>query len=99
MAKKLTAIQRRSLRHEGRTWDGLTDADLARLFDEAPPVRIRLRRPPPKSLTVALHREMLNGLQRVARRKQVHPRQLAAMWIAEGLAREKVPGGRTRRVG
>ncbi len=98
MAKKLTAVERRGLRKEAPEWDALTDAEVARLFDAATPVGIRLRRPPPKSLTVALDRDTLNRLRRVARRKQVRPRQLAAMWIAECLAREHVPAGRPRRV-
>ena len=98
MAKRLTAAARRALQTEAREWDALTDIEVARLFDTARPVGVRVRRPPPKSLTVALDRDTLNRLRRVARRKQVRPRQLAAMWIAECLAREPVAARRPRRV-
>ena len=53
MARKLTAAQRRALRKEAEEWDRLSDEDWARLFDEGKPVHIRLRRPPPKTPTVA----------------------------------------------
>jgi len=88
MAKKLTAAQRLALRKEAEEWDRLSDEDWARLFDEGTPVQIRLRRPPPKILTVALDEQTLNRLRRIARRKQVQPRQLAAIWIAERLGEE-----------
>ncbi len=88
MAKKLTAAQRRALLEEARDWDQLSDEDLARVFDEGKPVNVRLRRPPPKTLTVALDEQTLNRLRRIARRKQVRPRQLAAIWIAERLREE-----------
>ena len=99
MAQKLTAIQRQALRKEARKWDELSDAEIARLFDEGRPVRIRLRRLPPKTLTVALDVQTLNRLRRVARRKQVGPRQLAAIWIAERLGREQPDAGKQRRTG
>lgn len=54
MAEKLTAAKRRALREEAKEWDHLSDEDLARLFDEGKPVHIRLRRPPPKTIPVAL---------------------------------------------
>jgi len=54
VAQKLTAAQRRALHEEADEWDHLSDEELARLFDEGKPVHIRLRRPPPKTLTVAL---------------------------------------------
>ena len=88
MARRLTAAKRRALRDEADEWDRLSDEDWARLFDEGTPVRIRLRRPPPKTLTVALDTQTLNRLRRVARRKQVGPRQLAAIWISERLGKE-----------
>ncbi len=94
MAQKLTAGQRRALREEAQEWDKLGDEELARLFDEEKPVRVRLRRPPPKTLTVALDAQTLNRLRRIARRKQVGSRQLAAIWIAERLGREQATAGR-----
>ena len=99
MAQKLTTTKRRALREEAREWDELTDEEFARLFDEGKPVQIRLRRPPPKTLMVALDAETLNRLRRIARRKQVGPRQLAAIWIAERLGREQATAGRQRRTG
>lgn len=88
MVQKLTAAGRRALREEAEEWDQLSAEDFAVLFDEGKPVRIRLRRPPPKTLTVALDAQTLNRLRRVARRKQVGPRQLAAIWISERLGKE-----------
>ena len=89
MAQKLTAAQRRALQREAFGWNELSDKDFARLFDEGQPVRVRIRRPPPKTLTVALDEQMLNRLKRVARHKQVRARHLVAMWIAERLAKER----------
>ena len=88
MARKLTAAQRRALRKEAEEWDRLSDEDWARLFDEGTPVKFHIRRPAPKTLTVALDEKTLNRLRRIARRKQVRPRQLAAIWIAERLGEE-----------
>ena len=89
MAQKLTAAQRRALQREAVGWDELSDEEFARLFNEGPPVRVRVRRPPPKTLTIALDERTLNRLKRVARHKQVRPRHLVAVWIAERLARER----------
>ena len=89
VAQKLTAAQRRALKREAVGWDELPDEDFARLFKESPPVRVRIRRPPPKTLTVALDEQTLNRLRRVARHKQVRARHLVAMWIAERLAQER----------
>jgi hypothetical protein len=96
VAEKLAAAKRRALREEAEEWDRLSDEDLARQFGEGKPVHIRLRRPPPKTLTVALDAQTLNRLRRVARRKQVGPRQLAAIWISERLGEEPTtePGRR-----
>lgn len=99
MAQKLTATKRRALREEAQEWDELTDEELARLFDEGKPVQVRLRRPPPKTLTVALDAQTLNRLRRIARRKQVGPRHLAAIWIAERLGREQAATDKQRRTG
>ena len=99
MAQKLTAAKRRALREEAEEWDQLGDADLAQLFDEGEPVQIRLRRLPPKTLTVALDAQTLNRLRRVARRKQVGPRQLAAIWISERLGEESATAAKQRRTG
>ena len=99
MAQKLTTAKRRALREEAEGWDHLSDEDLARQFDEAQPVQIRLRRPPPKTLTVALDAQTLNRLRRVARRKQVGPRQLAAIWISERLGEEPTTTRGQRRTG
>jgi hypothetical protein len=99
MAQKMTAAKRRALREEAQEWDGLSDEDLARQFDEGKPVHTRLRRPPPKTLTVALDAQTLNRLRRVARRKQVGPRQLAAIWISERLGEEPITTRGQRRTG
>ena len=99
MAQKLTTAQRRALREEAQEWDELTDEQFARLFDEGKPVPTRLRRPPPKTLTVALDVETLNRLRRIARQKQVGPRHLAAIWIAERLGHEPIATGKQRRTG
>jgi hypothetical protein len=99
VAQKLTLAQRRVLEKEARDWDALRDEDLAHLFEEGKSVQIRLRRPPPKTLTVALDEPTLNHLKRVARRKQVGPRQLAAIWIAERLGSETAARPRARRAG
>ena len=89
MAQKLTAAQRRALKQEAVGWDELSDEDFARLFSAGPPVRVRVRRPPPKALTIALDEQTLNRLKRVARHKQVRARHLVAMWIAEHLSQER----------
>lgn len=99
VAQKLTPARRRALREEARGWDELSDEEFARLFEEGKPVQIRLRRPPPKTLTVALDARTLNRLRRIARRKQVGPRQLAAIWIAERLGHEQDAAGGPRRTG
>lgn len=99
MAQKLTTTKRQALREEAQEWEDLTDEELARLFDEGTPVQIRLRRPPPKNLTVALDAQTLNRLRRIARRKQVGPRHLAAIWIAERLGREQAATDKQRRTG
>ena len=99
MAQKLTTAQRRALRQEAQGWDELTDEQFARLFDEGKPVQIRLRRPPPRTLTVALDAQTLNRLRRLARQKQVGARHLVAIWIAERLGREQAPTDRRRRTG
>ena len=88
MAEKLTATKRRALKKEAQDWDDLSDEEFARLFVEGKPVQTRLRRLPPKTLTVALDAQTLNRLRRVARRKQVGPRHLAAIWISERLQEE-----------
>ena len=89
MVQKLTSAQRRALKREAVAWDELSDEDFARLFDEGQPVRVRLRRPPPKTLTITIDEQTLNRLKRVARHKQVRARHLVAMWIAERLAQER----------
>jgi len=89
VAQKLTAAQRRALKRETFAWDELSDEDFARLFNEGRPVRVRVRRPPPKTLTIALDEQTLNRLRRLARQKQVRARHLVAMWVAEQLARER----------
>ena len=99
MAQKLTAAKRRVLREEAQELDQFRDEDFARLFDDGIPVQIRLRRPPAKTLTVALDAQTLNRLRRVARRKQVAPRQLAAIWISERLVEEAATAPRQRRTG
>lgn len=94
MAQKLTPRQKQTLRKEAAEWDQLADGDLARLFTEGQPVKVRLRRPPPKTLTVTLDEKTLNLLKRLARQKQIGPTHLAALWIAERLASE---GSETER--
>ena len=89
MVQKLTAHQRRALKREAVGWDELSDEDFVRLFSEGQPVKVRIRRPPPKTLTVALDEQTLNRLKRIARHKQVRARHLVAMWIAERLAQER----------
>ena len=74
MEQNLTAAKRRALREEALAWDNLSDDDLAQLFDEGEPVHMRLRRPPPKALAVGLDTQTLIRRRRVARRKQVGPR-------------------------
>ncbi len=97
MAQRLTASQRRALGDEAAAWDQLGDEDFTRLFEAGRPLRVRVRRPLPKILAIALDEPTLNGLKRIARRKQVGARLLAAMWIAERLAQEQV-GRRPRRM-
>lgn len=99
MAQKLTAAKRRALREEAQKWDELTDEEFARFFDEGKPIQIRLRRTPPKTLTLALDAQTLNRLRRIARRKQVGARHLAAIWIAERLGREQAATDKRRRAG
>jgi hypothetical protein len=99
VAKKLTAAQRRRLSKEAEEWDQLSDEDFALLIDEGAPVHIRFQRPPAKTLTVALDGQTLNSLRRIARRKQVRPRHLAAIWIAERLGKEQATTPRQRRTG
>lgn len=53
MAQKLTEAKRRALRDEAEEWDQLSDEDFARLFDEGTPVKVHIRRPPPKTPTFA----------------------------------------------
>lgn len=89
MAQKWTATQRRALKREAAEWDELSDDAFARLFGEGRSVKVRVRRPPPKTLTVALDEQTLNRLKRVARHKQVRPRHLVAIWIAERLIQER----------
>lgn len=89
VVQKLTSAQRRALKREAVAWDELSDEDFARLFDEGQPVRVRVRRPPPKTLTITIDEQTLNRLKRVARHKQVRARHLVAMWIAERLAQER----------
>lgn len=96
MAEKLSASHRRALRAEAADWDRLSDEELTALFDNAPPLATRVRRPIPKVVTIALDEAALNRLKRAARRKQVHVRHLAAMWIAERLAQEQVERRRRR---
>ena len=89
MAQKLTSAQRRALKQEAVGWDKLSDEEFTRLFDEGRPVKVRIRRPPPKTLTIALDEQTLNRVKRVARHKQVRARHLVAMWIAEHLSQER----------
>lgn len=88
MARQLTARQRQTLKEEAEEWDRLADEDFVHIFTEGQPVKTRLRRPPPRTLTVALDEKTLNLLKRLARQKQIGPTHLAAMWIAERLASE-----------
>jgi hypothetical protein len=88
MAKRLTTTHRRALRKEALEWDRLSDVDLVRLLDTARPVNVRVRRPQPAVLQIALDETLVNGLKRVARRKQLRVQELAAMWVAERLAEE-----------
>ena len=88
MAQKLTALQRRALKREAVAWDELSDEEFARLVNGGQQVKARIRRPPPKTLTVALDEQTLNRLKRIARHKQVRAHQLVAMWIAERLSQE-----------
>ena len=44
---------------------------------------LRVRRPPPKTLTVALDEQTLNRLKGIARHKQVRARHLVAMWCGD----------------
>jgi hypothetical protein len=97
VAQKLTAAQRRLLREEAADWDRLSDDELARLVEKARPLSVRVRRPFPKVLPITLDESTLNGLKRIARRKQVDVRYLMAMWIAERLAREQADS-RPRRM-
>ena len=97
MAERLTASQRRGLREEAADWDRLGDDALTRLFHEGRLLGVRVRRPLPKVLPVAFDEATLNGLKRIARRKQIAVRHLAAMWIAERLAQEQVES-RARRI-
>ena len=97
MAQRLTASDRRTLRREAAEWDRLGDEEFARLFETGRLVRVRIRRPLPRILPIALDQPTLNGLKRIARRKQVETRHLAAIWIAERLAQEQV-GSRRRRM-
>ena len=89
MAQKLTVAQARALKREAAGWDKLSDEEFARLFGEAKSVKVRVRRPPPKTLTVAIDERTLNRLKRIARHKQIHTRHLVAMWIAERLTQER----------
>jgi len=89
MAQKLSAAERQALKREAVGWDELSDEDFARLFSEGQPVKVRVRRPPPKVLTITLDEPTLNRLKRVARHKQVRARHLVAMWIAERLSQER----------
>ena len=98
MARKLTIRQRLTLKEEAEEWDRLADEDFARLFTEGQPVKVRLRRPPPKTLTVALDEKTLNLLKRLARQKQIGPTHLAALWIAERLASEGPDGSLVRSI-
>ncbi|HEY2972151.1 MAG TPA: hypothetical protein VGJ48_06535 [Pyrinomonadaceae bacterium] len=70
MAQKLKAVQRRVLKREALEWDEISDEDFAQLFDDGQPVKVRVRRPPPKTLTVALDEQTLNRLKRIARPTQ-----------------------------
>ena len=94
MARRLTLADRRKLREKATEWNRLSDAEVADLFDSGKPVRLRIRRPPPRVLPVALDERAFGRLTRLARHRQVGPRDLAAMWIAERLAqKERRRGG------
>jgi hypothetical protein len=88
MARRLTIEQKQTLQKEAEVWDQLSDQDFAQLFDEGQPVKQRIRRPPPKIVTINLDEKTLNLLKRVARQKQMGYTHLAAMWIAERLGQE-----------
>ena len=51
----------------------------------------------PQVVPIVVDESTLNGIKRIARRKQTGVRQLASMWIAERLAREQA-GSRPRRM-
>ena len=97
VAQRLTASQRRALHEEATVWERVGDDEFTRLVAKGRPLRVRVRRPLPRVLAIALDAPALNGLKRIARRKQVEARHLAAMWIAERLAREEVEN-RPRRM-
>jgi hypothetical protein len=89
MARKLTVQQKQILKTEADEWDRLSDEEFASLFSAGRPVKVRIRRPPPKALTITLDEKTLNLLKRLARQKQIGPTHLAAIWIAERLGREQ----------
>jgi hypothetical protein len=89
MAQRLTASRKQALKSEVADWDETSDADLLRLFDAGQPVRTRLRRSARKTLIIALDEQTLNWLKRAARRRQVDPKALAAIWVVERLAKEQ----------
>ena len=97
MARKLTIRQKQDLKKEAEAWGRLSDEDFARLFTEGQPVKVRIRRPPPKELTISLDERTLNLLKRLARQKQVGPTHLVAIWVAERLAREQSLGAEPGR--
>ena len=99
MARKMTTVHRRAMKAEVCAWDEVSDDEFSRMFAEATPVRTRIRRPPPRALTVPLDEQTLNRLRRIARRKQVGPRHLAALWIAERLGKESLATTKARRTG
>jgi len=87
MAQRLTDSQRRALKQEAAEWDRTSDRELINLFEKGATVRTRLRRPASKSLTIALDEQTLNRLKRAARRRQVEPQTLAALWVSERLSK------------
>src|SRR2546429_7093212 len=89
MAENLTAREGGVLKDEAKRWNHFNEENLLQFFDGGEPVRLLLRRPPPKTLTIALDQKILNRLKRVARRKQVGPKDLVAMWVAERLSQER----------
>ena len=97
VAQKLTATRRRLLRVEAADWDRLSDDEFTRLFDKGRPLGVRVRCPFPKVVPIALDESTLNGLKRIARRKQTGVRHPAAIWIAERLAREQAESRPRRR--